>query len=35
MPSYINYARLKLHPLWKPLRGKPRFEAIVTSLAPK
>src|SRR6184192_3454556 len=35
MPSYINYARLKFHPLWKPLRGNPRFEQIVTSLAPK
>src|SRR5437867_13144814 len=33
MPSYINYARLKFHPLWKPLRGNPRFEAIVASLA--
>ena len=29
MPSYINYARLKLHPLWSPLRGDPRFEKIV------
>jgi TolB-like protein/phage shock protein PspC (stress-responsive transcriptional regulator) len=35
MPSYINYARLKLHPLWSPLRGDPRFEKIVASLAPK
>ena len=35
MPSYINYTRLKFHPLWKPLRGNPRFEAIVTSLAPR
>jgi TolB-like protein/Tfp pilus assembly protein PilF len=35
MPSYINYARLKFHPLWKPLRGNPRFEAIVASFAPK
>src|SRR6266702_1361807 len=35
MPSYINYARLKLHPLWSPLRGDPRFEEIVASLAPK
>ena len=35
MPSYINYARLKFQPLWKPLRGNPRFEAIVASLAPK
>ena len=35
MPSYINYARLKFHPLWKPLRGNPRFEQIVASLGPK
>jgi tetratricopeptide (TPR) repeat protein len=35
MPSYINYARLKFHPLWKPLRGDPRFEKIVASLAPR
>jgi len=35
MPGYINYARLKLHPLWSPLRGDPRFEKIVNSLAPK
>jgi len=26
---------LRLHPLWGPLRGDPRFEAIVGSLAPK
>jgi TolB-like protein/Tfp pilus assembly protein PilF len=35
MPSYTNYGRLKLHPLWAPLRGDPRFEKIVASLAPK
>jgi TolB-like protein len=35
IPSYINYGRLKLHPLWAPLRGNPKFENIVTSLAPK
>ena len=35
MPGYINYALLKLHPMWNPLRGDPRFEAIVASLAPK
>ena len=35
IPSYINYARLKLHPLWRPLRGNPKFENIVASLAPK
>jgi TolB-like protein/Tfp pilus assembly protein PilF len=35
MPSYVNYARLKLHPMWNSLRGDPRFEKIVNSLAPK
>ena len=35
MPGYINYARLKLHPMWNPLRGDPRFEKIVASLAPR
>ncbi len=35
MPGYLNYGRLKLHPLWEPLRGDPRFEKIVASLAPK
>jgi TolB-like protein/Tfp pilus assembly protein PilF len=35
MPSYLNYGRLKLHPLWSPLRGDPRFDKIVASLAPK
>ena len=35
MPGYTNYARLKFHPLWSPLRGDPRFEKIVQSLAPK
>ena len=35
MPGYTNYGRLKLHPLWSPLRGDPRFEKIVNALAPK
>jgi TolB-like protein len=35
MPSYVNYARLKLYPIWNPLRSDPRFEKIVNSLAPK
>jgi tetratricopeptide (TPR) repeat protein len=35
MPGYTNCARLKLHPMWNPLRGDPRFEKIVASLAPK
>lgn len=30
-----SYGMLKLHPFWHPLRGDPRFEAIVQSLAPK
>jgi TolB-like protein/Tfp pilus assembly protein PilF len=35
MPGYTNYTRLKLHPMWNPLRGDPRFEKIVGLLAPK
>jgi TolB-like protein/Tfp pilus assembly protein PilF len=30
-----SYGRLKLMPFWDPLRGDPRFEKIVASLAPK
>jgi len=30
-----TYGDLKLHPFWDPLRGDPRFEKIVSSLAPK
>ena len=31
----LTYGALKLHPFWDPLRGDPRFEKIVASLAPK
>jgi serine/threonine-protein kinase len=31
----IAYGQLKLLPYWDPLRGDPRFEKIVASLAPK
>jgi TolB-like protein/tRNA A-37 threonylcarbamoyl transferase component Bud32 len=31
----MSYGQLRLNPLWDPLRGDPRFEAIITSLAPK
>jgi len=34
-PSTLSYGLLKLHPYWDPLRGDPRFEKIVASLAPK
>jgi TolB-like protein len=33
-PSSTNYGELKLSPWWDPLRGDPRFEKIVASLAP-
>jgi serine/threonine protein kinase/tetratricopeptide (TPR) repeat protein len=33
-PSTISYGQLKLLPFWDPLRGDPRFEKIVASLAP-
>jgi tetratricopeptide (TPR) repeat protein len=31
----LSYGELKLMPFWDPLRGDPRFEKIVASLAPK
>src|SRR5438552_1008072 len=31
----LSYGRLRLLPFWDPLRGDPRFERIVASLAPK
>jgi serine/threonine-protein kinase len=35
IPGYLSYGSLRLDPLWDPLRGEPRFENIVASLAPK
>ena len=35
LPGTISYGQLKLLPYWDPLRGDPRFEKIVSSLAPK
>jgi hypothetical protein len=34
-PTSPTYGQLKLLPTWDPLRGDPRFEEIVASLAPK
>jgi hypothetical protein len=34
-PGDHTYGNLRLSPLWDPLRGDPRFEKIVASLAPK
>jgi serine/threonine protein kinase/tetratricopeptide (TPR) repeat protein len=34
-PSTVTYGQLKLLSFWDPLRGDPRFEKIVASLAPK
>ena len=34
-PVGVAYGDLKFNPLWDPLRGDPRFEKIVASLAPK
>ena len=34
-PGTLSYGQLKLLPYWDPLRGDPRFEKIVASLAPK
>jgi TolB-like protein/tRNA A-37 threonylcarbamoyl transferase component Bud32 len=35
IPGGPTYGDLRLNPLWDPLRGNPRFEKIVASLAPK
>jgi tetratricopeptide (TPR) repeat protein len=35
VPNPLSYGLLKLHPHWDSLRGDPRFEKIVASLAPK
>jgi tetratricopeptide (TPR) repeat protein len=34
-PAGVTYGYLKLDPVWDSLRGDPRFEKIVASLAPK
>ncbi|PYK38702.1 MAG: hypothetical protein DME60_10835 [Verrucomicrobia bacterium] len=35
LPSFLSYGQLRLYPYWDSLRGDPRFEKIVASLAPK
>ena len=35
LPGGLSYGQLKLMPMWDALRGDPRFDKIVTSLAPK
>jgi tetratricopeptide (TPR) repeat protein len=35
LPGNVSYGALKLLPWWDPLRGDPRFDKIVNSLAPK
>jgi TolB-like protein/class 3 adenylate cyclase/Tfp pilus assembly protein PilF len=35
VPNLLSYGYLKLSPIWDSLRGDPRFEKIVASLAPK
>ncbi len=34
IPGNLSYGLLKLHPTWDPLRGNPRFDALVATLAP-
>ena len=35
IPSGVTYGELKLYPQWDSLRGDPRFQKILDSLAPK
>jgi hypothetical protein len=34
-PGYVGYGYLLRYPIWDSLRGDPRFEKILASLAPK
>jgi TolB-like protein/Tfp pilus assembly protein PilF len=34
LPAGVSYGEIRLDPFWDPLRGDPRFEKIVASLAP-
>ena len=34
IPGTLSYGQLRLSPMWDSLRGNPRFEKIVASLAP-
>jgi hypothetical protein len=34
-PGGVSFGELKLMPQWDALRGDPRFESIIASLAPK
>ncbi|MGB9473796.1 MAG: tetratricopeptide repeat protein [Candidatus Udaeobacter sp.] len=34
LPAGVSYGEIRLDPFWDPLRGDPRFEEIVASLAP-
>jgi hypothetical protein len=35
VPNSLSYGFLRLHPYWDSLRGDPRFERLVASLAPR
>jgi tetratricopeptide (TPR) repeat protein len=35
IPAGVSYGEIRLDPFWDPLRGDPRVEKIVASLAPK
>jgi tetratricopeptide (TPR) repeat protein len=35
VPGYLTYGYLRVDPAWQPLRGHPRFDALVASLAPR
>jgi TolB-like protein/tRNA A-37 threonylcarbamoyl transferase component Bud32/Tfp pilus assembly protein PilF len=33
--AFVSYGHLRLNPIWDPLRGDPRFDKIIASLAPQ
>lgn len=34
VPGDVTYGQLRLHPNWDPLRGDPRFDALIAKMAP-
>jgi tetratricopeptide (TPR) repeat protein len=35
LPGYLSYGHLLLDPAWEPVRGSERFQAVLSSLAPR
>jgi hypothetical protein len=34
LPGYVSYGYFKADPAWEPLRGDPRYDQLLASIAP-